>query len=55
LPPKKAHLLEALRNKPDLTAAHYGCGLEQCGACMVLVDGRPAYACTAKPQGLVKA
>ena len=24
----------------------YGCGLEQCGSCMVLVDGQPAYACT---------
>ena len=24
----------------------YGCGLEQCGCCTVLVDGQPAYACT---------
>jgi len=24
----------------------YGCGLEQCGACRVLVDGSPEYACT---------
>ena len=24
----------------------FGCGLEQCGACRVLVDGSPEYACT---------
>jgi nicotinate dehydrogenase subunit A len=24
----------------------YGCGLEQCGCCMVLVDGQPIHACT---------
>ena len=30
----------------------YGCGLEQCGACRVLVDGSPEYACTL-PAGAV--
>ena len=39
-------LLEALRNHLGLMGTRYGCGLEQCGACMVLVDGQPAFACT---------
>jgi nicotinate dehydrogenase subunit A len=39
-------LLEVLRNHLGLRGARYGCGLEQCGCCMVLVDGEPAYACT---------
>ena len=39
-------LLEVLRNHLGLAGTRYGCGLEQCGACMVLVDGQPAYACT---------
>ena len=39
-------LLEVLRNHLGLMGTRYGCGLEQCGACMVLVDGEPAYACT---------
>ena len=30
----------------------FGCGLEQCGACRVLVDGSPEYACTL-PAGAV--
>jgi len=40
-----APLLYVLRNQLGLKGAHYGCGLEQCGACMVLVDGDPAFAC----------
>ena len=39
-------LLDVLRNELDLKGSRYGCGLEQCGTCMVLVDGTPAYACT---------
>jgi nicotinate dehydrogenase subunit A len=38
-------LLDVLRNTLGLTGARFGCGLEQCGACMVLIDGAPAYAC----------
>jgi nicotinate dehydrogenase subunit A len=38
-------LLAVLRNELDLKGSRFGCGLEQCGACMVLVDGKPAYAC----------
>ena len=39
-------LLETLRNHLGLMGTRYGCGLEQCGACMVLVDGQPTFACT---------
>jgi nicotinate dehydrogenase subunit A len=39
-------LLDGLRNHLGLTGPRYGCGAEQCGACMVLIDGAPAYACT---------
>ena len=39
-------LLEVLRNHLGLMGTRYGCGLEQCGCCMVLVDGQPAYSCT---------
>jgi len=39
-------LIYALRNELGLTGTRYGCGLEQCGSCMVLSDGVPGYACT---------
>lgn len=38
-------LLFVLRNELDLKGIRYGCGLEQCGSCMILVDGEPVYAC----------
>ena len=41
-----APLLAVLRNHLGLKAARFGCGHEQCGACMVLIDGEPAYSCT---------
>jgi nicotinate dehydrogenase subunit A len=39
-------LLDVVRNEFGLMATRFGCGAEACGACMVLVDGTPAYACT---------
>jgi xanthine dehydrogenase YagT iron-sulfur-binding subunit len=40
-------LLDALRNRLDLTGAKKVCDRATCGACTVLKDGRPIYACTA--------
>jgi nicotinate dehydrogenase subunit A len=39
-------LLDVLRNHLDLKGSRYGCGLEQCGSCMVLIDGKAEYSCT---------
>jgi len=39
-------LLYVLRNHLRLTGAKFGCGLAQCGACTVLVDGQPTRSCT---------
>jgi nicotinate dehydrogenase subunit A len=39
-------LLYVLRNDLGLKSPHFGCGTEQCGACLVLVDGRPVTSCT---------
>jgi nicotinate dehydrogenase subunit A len=41
-------LLYALRNDLGLHAAKFGCGLGQCGACTVLVDGKPTRSCVTK-------
>jgi nicotinate dehydrogenase subunit A len=38
-------LLDALRNHLGLTGSKFGCGLEQCGCCMVLIDGSPVKSC----------
>jgi nicotinate dehydrogenase subunit A len=44
--PETTPLLDVLRNQLNLKGARYGCGLEQCGSCMVLLDGEPIYACS---------
>jgi nicotinate dehydrogenase subunit A len=38
-------LLYVLRNDLGLNGAKFGCGLAQCGACTVLIDGKPARSC----------
>src|ERR1700674_127946 len=38
-------LLDVLRNHLGLVGTKFGCGLEQCGCCMVLVDERPEKSC----------
>jgi isoquinoline 1-oxidoreductase alpha subunit len=38
-------LLWVLRDTLGLTGTKFGCGLSQCGACMVLLDGEPVRSC----------
>ena len=38
-------LLYVLRNHLGLKGTRFGCGIGVCGACLVLVDGHPAYSC----------
>ncbi|HXW48630.1 MAG TPA: (2Fe-2S)-binding protein [Xanthobacteraceae bacterium] len=39
-------LLDVLRNELQLMGTRFGCGLEQCGCCIVLIDGKPEKSCT---------
>jgi len=43
--PRDAPLLNVLRNDLGLNGPKYGCGLGECGACTVLVDGIEARSC----------
>lgn len=45
-------LLTVLRNDLGLNGPRYGCGLGECGACGVLVDGVPARACALSVGGV---
>jgi aerobic-type carbon monoxide dehydrogenase small subunit (CoxS/CutS family) len=38
-------LLYILRDNLELNGAKYGCGLGQCGACTVIIDGEAAFSC----------
>ncbi len=38
-------LLYALRNDLGMIGTRYGCGLGQCGACTVIIDGKPVQSC----------
>ena len=39
-------LLDVIRGKLGLMGTRFGCGLEQCGCCMVLIDGTAEKSCT---------
>ena len=41
----EATLLGVLRAQLGMTATHFGCGANQCGACNVLVDGQAVASC----------
>lgn len=43
---EETSLLDVLRNRLGLKGTRFGCGLEQCGTCMVLIDGKPEKSCT---------
>jgi nicotinate dehydrogenase subunit A len=45
-------LLYVLRGDLGLTGTHFGCGLAQCGACTVLVNGRAVRSCIAPAQSV---
>lgn len=49
---RQASLLHVLRNDLRLNGPKYGCGLGECGACTVLVDGVAARACVIPAAGV---
>src|SRR4026209_1752441 len=46
-------LLSVLRNDLGLTGTKYGCGEGACGACTVLIDGKPSRSCRIPANGVV--
>jgi carbon-monoxide dehydrogenase small subunit len=39
-------LVHYIRDTPGLTGTHWGCDTSNCGACVVLMDGKPIKSCT---------
>src|SRR5688572_2215232 len=52
--PPGTPLLHVLRNELELNGPKFGCGLGQCGACTVLVDGRPVRSCVVPLSAVTK-
>jgi nicotinate dehydrogenase subunit A len=50
--PAEATLLQVLRNDLGLNGPKFGCGLGQCGACTVIIDGKAARSCVLPASGL---
>ncbi len=46
-------LLWAIRENVGLTGTKYGCGIAQCGACTVHIDGQPVRSCTVQARDAV--
>ena len=51
--PADASLLSVLNNDLDEHGAKFGCGLSQCGACTILIDGEPVRSCQTTAQSAV--
>src|SRR5271166_2539043 len=51
--PNDTPLLYVLRNDLELSGPQFGCGLAQCGACSVLLDGKEIRSCTTPLSGAV--
>ncbi len=47
-------LLYVLRNDLELNSCKYGCGMAQCGACTVLMDGKPIRSCVTPASAAAK-
>ena len=50
--PEDMPLLWVLRDVVGLTGTKFGCGIAQCGACTVHIDGRPIRSCVIPAAGL---
>lgn len=52
---KQTPLLYILRNDLQLNGPKYGCGVAQCGSCMVMVDGEARFSCVLPVEAVAKA